>query len=516
MRNITFDESSVLTEFLKIAKNKNLLGLEKEAQQPRELPPPTAPTPKPAPEIPATVPGTLPQKKEEVGKMLSQLEIGRELKPYPAIAKLYSGQRLSRNEAVRFLKELQVGAMVNLSQRLPGDLYNKLRAQVLGVAKSVLKPAHLPRLLNLVPAHWKQTPTGEGDGKVSEAADKDSKVYDVTGETGKDLIDSAHPGGTRTELTHSKTEENLVETIFEQQEKDIQVATSIPTGVYAALTDLADGLDKLGYREQADMVDEIIQKTAQGLAEENDRLARQFVDLVEDKLSYFNKYRGQLKRWADKYPRLNMKWVENRIRQMAKTDRGLAEAFEGALNETAEARYGLAEAAPAIKEAPPALEPIPTGQKATLGPARVVQVDRPVSQRQQRVLNWQKYYNAAIRGTGLPPIAVDGKKGPETWAAMKRVRESGAKTLSEFAEKYKAKTRTEFEEIYEKGRPAVPLPPAPPKIDPDIWRRQLWKDLQPEYRRDAVLKFNDLIGEGNSPKGAYDWVIKNMPRGKMP
>ncbi|KKM23305.1 hypothetical protein LCGC14_1616550 [marine sediment metagenome] len=79
------------------------------------------------------------------------------------------------------------------------------------------------------------------------AKEAEEKLYDVSGETGEQLVDSAHPGGgTRTELTHSKTDENLVETIVEQQKKDIEVAQSIPKGTYAALKDLHTKLEKLG------------------------------------------------------------------------------------------------------------------------------------------------------------------------------------------------------------------------------------------------------------------------------
>ncbi len=84
-------------------------------------------------------------------------------------------------------------------------------------------------------------------------------VYDVSGETGEQLIDSAHPGKMRTELT-SKTDENLVETIIEQQVRDIEVANSIPKGTYAALVSLVAKLNKMGYSKQAEPLKKMIVK----------------------------------------------------------------------------------------------------------------------------------------------------------------------------------------------------------------------------------------------------------------
>lgn len=90
-------------------------------------------------------------------------------------------------------------------------------------------------------------------GKAAEANNDlskqaDGKLYDISGETGEQLIDSAHPGGgTRTELSHSKTNENLVETIVEQQKRDVEVAKSVPKGTYAALVKLHNQLNKMGH-----------------------------------------------------------------------------------------------------------------------------------------------------------------------------------------------------------------------------------------------------------------------------
>jgi len=126
--------------------------------------------------------------------------------------------------------------------------------------------------------------------KKKEAAD--SKLYDVSGETGEQLVDKAHPGGgTKTELTHSKTDENLVETIVEQQEADVDVATSVPKGTYAELKGLYNVLSKMGYAEHLDGLRELL--TITGSPEEI--LSDTLVTLADrlDRLGY-SKYADQV------------------------------------------------------------------------------------------------------------------------------------------------------------------------------------------------------------------------------
>lgn len=140
----------------------------------------------------------------------------------------------------------------------------------------------------------------------------EERLYDVSGETGEQLVDKAHPGGgTRTELTHSKTDENLVETIVEQQKRDVEVALSMPKGTYAALLNLADHLDKLGYVKAADRVDALLKKKVKLAADQwdpanqlNIMYGQQFVDQM---LSEYHPYTGTgqglletLKKWRGK------------------------------------------------------------------------------------------------------------------------------------------------------------------------------------------------------------------------
>ena len=96
------------------------------------------------------------------------------------------------------------------------------------------------------------------------ASDKPvSKVYDVTGETGEDLVDSAHPGNMHTETSHRKDDDgNLVETIVERQEMDVDVVRKVPKGTYAALVELYNKLHKAGKIEILGDLAEVIKSIA--------------------------------------------------------------------------------------------------------------------------------------------------------------------------------------------------------------------------------------------------------------
>jgi hypothetical protein len=90
-----------------------------------------------------------------------------------------------------------------------------------------------------------------------------NKLYDITGETGEQLIDQAHPGGGPT-LVPAADEGGKVETIVEDQKKNIQKTLKQPTGKYAeVMTKLiatANRLDKEGDIEAAKLVDQTIKE----------------------------------------------------------------------------------------------------------------------------------------------------------------------------------------------------------------------------------------------------------------
>ena len=113
-----------------------------------------------------------------------------------------------------------------------------------------------------------------GEKEAADAVDKQlalfkeaaDKFYDVTGETGEKFIGEAHPGGGPT-MVPAKEEGGKVETVVEQQKKDIDVANKEPTGKYAEtimrLVATANRLEDEGNIEAAQMVDKAIEELRQ-------------------------------------------------------------------------------------------------------------------------------------------------------------------------------------------------------------------------------------------------------------
>lgn len=116
-----------------------------------------------------------------------------------------------------------------------------------------------------------ESPVGpfRNNPSISEKAegltvDRNSKDYGVTKETGKELINDAH--GKSPTVADAMGKGGLVENVVEQQEKDIEVATMMPTGtllgvhatVVSELVRLADRLDGMGKHREAMRVDETL------------------------------------------------------------------------------------------------------------------------------------------------------------------------------------------------------------------------------------------------------------------
>jgi hypothetical protein len=109
-----------------------------------------------------------------------------------------------------------------------------------------------------------------GETKMSVAIDKEIKVYkeamdklyDVTGETGEQLINDAHGAGPV--LFKAQDDGGKVENIVEEQKKSIEKATKNPTGKYAEviakLVATANKLEDEGDVEAAKVVDKTILK----------------------------------------------------------------------------------------------------------------------------------------------------------------------------------------------------------------------------------------------------------------
>lgn len=341
MKHISFDESTVMREFARIAGEQ---GLVKVAQppQPREMPP-AAPPQSRTIEGPMTT-GLGPAFENDMKKfpaILASVSGGKidgsallkELAPFMRAAKGWLGSQ----DAASKQKMMALGGKLTPVLRLLMKQL-EMRAKKMGAmdpnidtvreALGLLSQSASPAEDGLGVEAAKKLPCGckaggcvdnedcdcakkcpckkekKEDNKKEGAEDNmtvkqaDGKLYDVSGETGEQLVDKAHPGGgTKTELTHSKTDENLVETIVEQQEADLEVARSVPKGTYAelktlytvlskmgysehlgelkalmaatasteevladTLTSLADSLDRLGYTKHADQVDELLKK----------------------------------------------------------------------------------------------------------------------------------------------------------------------------------------------------------------------------------------------------------------
>jgi len=117
-----------------------------------------------------------------------------------------------------------------------------------------------------------------GEVKVAEAVDEQlhlyktafDKLYDITGETGEQLVGQAHPGGGPT-MAPAKDEGGKVETVVEEQQKDLKVVKTQPTGKQAAfvarqLVALANRLDAEGKTEAALLVDKTLAELREGSA----------------------------------------------------------------------------------------------------------------------------------------------------------------------------------------------------------------------------------------------------------
>lgn len=93
-----------------------------------------------------------------------------------------------------------------------------------------------------------------------EAVDK---LYDVTGETGEDLINKAHPGGGPT-IVPAKEEGGKVETIVEEHKKLLDKVKKMPTGKYAEIVQelivKANTLDDAGQTEAAKAIDSALRE----------------------------------------------------------------------------------------------------------------------------------------------------------------------------------------------------------------------------------------------------------------
>jgi hypothetical protein len=241
MKHIGFDQSTVLKEFARIAHENGFVKV-----------------------------ANTEEKNIKVAETPRAAALEKELQTYKALSAFYKSkmQNKKRSLLAKIVSEIQgQKAMMNIAKNLghnkqitaADEIAYKTMARILrGIFKQMgasaswmnfIPPSLVTKQDVKIEEEHKRDVEGSTDLEHVKTADE--KLYDVSGETGEDLIDTAHPGGgTKTELTHSKTDENLVETIVEQQEKDKEVATSVPKGTYATLVGLYNDLHKMGHKEK--------------------------------------------------------------------------------------------------------------------------------------------------------------------------------------------------------------------------------------------------------------------------
>ncbi len=454
MRHINFDESLVMRELARIAQEQ---GLVKIAQEPRPMP------------VPSPAQSVGPDKVETT----KYHPFDEQLRAFPVVGEVYhkgatkngSGLlgELTSREFVRFVnwaKSQDVEGKQKfeaLKQKLK-PILGQIQAQV-QKAPANFQQAYLPKLQEASGL----LSSAEVEGDIVKAAE--GKEYDVSGETGEDLVEQAHPGGgTKTELTHSKTNENLVETIVEQQEKDIEVAQKDPKGTYAALIELysklsklgfenkldglkeaikiattpeevvehtllvlADELDNLGYTKHADFVDGLLKKKI--VVAENER-AKQFLDALKERVGRLegeDRHRWAVLQQLDRVsPDMPLTTVMNQTKgildqwqqsplydQLYAVHTTLYNQLQDSLSQE---QSELAPKQQQIRQqlggrrvqmAPVSVKPSASGFNAPLA-----------SKGTEAVQKWQQWYNRKHKGN----LREDGLWGPKTQAAYQSVK----------------------------------------------------------------------------------------------
>lgn len=119
--------------------------------------------------------------------------------------------------------------------------------------------------------------------------------------------------------------------------------------------------------------------------------------------------------------------------------------------------------------------------KAQMGTPTVKRTPRTktLTPQQKKVIRWQQRYNAAVKGSGLPKLVVDGAWGKNTKAAYENMRETGAKSFGEFAAALKRsdKSMTGRKPIEPAELALEPIPPPAAPMNPYQMERKRKMDL---------------------------------------
>ena len=390
MRNISFDESTVLTEFAKIMNDQDLV---KQAAGPRDMPYEPL-TSQPAPEIQTGVPLTMP----DIGEK-KDIPLPNEKPEIP------TAQFMIRPELVAPLKA-QITKSLSEINTNPGS-YAQHKSNfdnMLGdyLAKKLMDEVTVNSLKKDFEQKAQQLVKRQSveDETVKQAAS--DKLYDISGETGEDLVDQAHPGGgTATEVTNSKTKENLVETIIEQQERDIAVVNKMPKGTYAAVVDtlvaLADKLDAQGLRKEADAIDKIIELYKPAQKKNEDGIVKEAEPPFKD-VPYF---------------------TPPAVSAPAAVQQKVPEIYEGLYPQSR-----LDQPPTGMTGQEPKLEPIPAVDKKTEKFQNWYN-DSLAKIRQKLTKEQAKNFSDILVGLKIDALAPDNKWGPKTRTAWKLVQSYG-------------------------------------------------------------------------------------------
>lgn len=208
------------------------------------------------------------------------------------------------------------------------------------------------------------------------------------------------------------------------------------------LADLANKLDKKGLYGEASMIDELIKSAEDSWWDRWDKD-------VKDTWNRWDK--GVKDWWSGKGEEAPAKPTPKPAPAPASKEEELVDTLTD--TERGERYYGAGVADPEWKHEPShSPEAQEWARRQQKQPAQVSKQNPKVRQRMQ----WAKYYNNAVKGTGKPPISpADAQRGTKKyWSAIRDVKNSGAKTLKEYARKLKT---------HKPSGPAQPPKPVEPQ-----------------------------------------------------
>ena len=491
------------------------------------------------------------------------------LKKYPITNALYRGKRPKADHLIAEIlrpglpgfggdfRELRQSVTDQKLKPKVDALYGALRQQLVNFREQINEMSN-----KKTKAIWfghlqkmQQAVANKDNDMVKSAKGESQKYYDVTGETGEQLVEKAHPGGgTRTELTHSKTDENLVETIVEQQKKDLEVAKSVPKGTYANLVSLYGALSKMGYKKylgglkvmiksiatDQDVIEHVLVSLANNLDASGYRKSANRVDnlLVSLADGGLNKALQRMRVPGSALERAKAQ-VKQYMQSGMSQDQALAKLQQsmskGASRKTANPFWvdrGIAEYGGSMpgQDAPMSgpdgtSTPVPTGVEVEPmgGAAGNTPMPRIVELiREQRVKKWQTMYNNAIKDVHrnnrfITPLVVDGDLGPNSRAAFARVKSMGG------WRKFRARMKNENERQVNR----LPLSPIPQQNEgtyasvkkkvaaPNITLQQAIKGRDTNLR-DATEQFLDnILSLLDAQKKEIPWVYMGEDRGNI-